>query len=446
MHLLQTEKQNILLDCGLILERAAQLRNREFPFDPYEIDAVLLTHAHLDHCGNLPTLVKLGFRGPIYCTAATRDLLTPMLADAANVQSFETQYYNIKRDSDQPWLAPLYQQDDVQNTLELVKPIKYGHLTRLEGDADFQFQDAGHALGSASVHVRLSAGDSERSITFTGDIGRSTTPFLRRPAPLLPSDIVLSESTYGGQVHESYQAMQTKLAAIVQRTIERGGKVLIPAFSLGRVQLVIHTLIQLIQTKRLETVPIYVDSPLANQILSIMLNHRHELADEISQNRREPFLHADYVRYITSVEESKDVMNDSTPSIVVASSGMAEGGRIIHHLKKSIDDPRCTIVLVSYQTPGSLGSRLMQPGPTVRFAGRDWNKWADVDVLRGFSGHADHRELMNLLIPCVETGSRVRLVHGEEPALLALESSLIERFPGAVQIAERGEAISLNAP
>jgi len=446
MHLLQAEKQRILLDCGLLLERGSQLKNREFPFDPYEIDAVILTHAHLDHCGNLPTLVRQGFRGPIYCTHATRDLLLPMLTDASNVQSQETVIYNHKRESHQPWLDPLYQQQDVLETLQLVQPVRYDKVKAIDGDVGFQFREAGHALGSASIHLRLSDGSHERTMTFTGDVGRSTIPLLRPVASLLPSDLVLSEATYGGQTHESFEMMQDQLVSTVETTIDRGGKVLIPAFSLGRVQLVVHTLIKLIEQGRLQRVPIYVDSPLSNRILDIMENHIADLSSEVQQAVQDgrPFLHTDYVHYITTVEESKDVMHDTTPAIVVASSGMGEGGRIVHHLKYAIDDPRCTIILVSFQTPGSLGNRLLEPSPTVRISGREWNKWADVVTLRGFSGHADHQELMQLLTPSLDADANVHLVHGEERSLSALAVSLNQVRPGSTTIADRGHTISLS--
>ena len=446
MHLLQSEKQRILLDCGLFLEKGAQLRNREFPFDPCEIDAVLLTHAHLDHCGNLPTLVKQGFRGPIYCTAATRDLLLPMLEDAANIQSIETQYFNNRRAEDEPWLAPLYLQDDVHDMLQHVRSIDYDKPQQLAGDVSFQFRDAGHVLGSASIHLRLSAGAAERTLTYTGDIGRNGVPLFGPVAPYLPSELILSEATYGGQTHEPYEHMLDHLADIVERTIDRGGKVLIPAFSLGRVQLIVYSLMLLIAHKRLDRLPIIVDSPLSNKILDVVQQHTHLLAPSVRKAlpKGKKFLHASYIHYITSVEESKDAMLDDEPGIVIASSGMAEGGRIVHYLKRHIDDPRCSVILVSYQSSGSLGWRLMQPGPTVFFAGREWNKWADVQQLRGFSGHADQSELINQLSPVISAGARVHLVHGEEPAMLALQSALNSIHEGSTHLAERGETTRIG--
>jgi metallo-beta-lactamase family protein len=447
MHLLETERQRILLDCGLNLDKtqSARTRNREFPFDPYSINAVVLSHAHLDHCGNLPTLVSQGFRGPIYCTAPTRDLLLPMLTDAANVQSQDAAYLNSRRTADEPWLAPLYHFEDVETALELVRAVPMEEEIKIGPDVAFRLQEAGHALGSATVHVRFSSGAAEKTLTYTGDVGRIGTPLLRPVAPLLESDLILSEATYGGQHHETFDVMQESLRALVELTIDRGGKVLIPAFSFGRVQLVVYTLIDLITRGRLQRVPIYVDSPLANKILEVYERHTGALADPVRRAIAEgkPFLRTDYVRYITNAEESRNLTLDATPAVVVASSGMGEGGRILQHLRHAIDDPRCTVVLVSFQTPGSLGWRLLERSPTVRFHGKDWNKWADVVVLRGFSGHADHAGLMNLLRPGLERGSSIRLVHGENTALNSLEQALNEVKLGATRIAEWGESAAI---
>jgi metallo-beta-lactamase family protein len=448
MHLLETERQRILLDCGLNLDKtqSARTRNREFPFDPYRIDAVVLSHAHLDHCGNLPTLVNQGFRGPIYCTAPTRDLLLPMLTDSSNVQSQDAAWLNARRGADEPWLAPLYHLEDVHASLDLVQPVELQREVRLGPDVSFLLREAGHALGSATVHLRFSDGAAERTLTYTGDVGRPGMPLLRPVAPLLDSEMILSEATYGGQHHETYDVMEESLRALVELTIDRGGKVLIPAFSFGRVQLIVYTLIDLISRGRLQRVPIFVDSPLANKILDVYEQHTEALAEPVRHAiaAGKPFLRTDYVRYITHVEESRQLTVDPTPAVIVASSGMGEGGRILQHLRHNIDDPRCTVVLVSFQTPGSLGARLLERSPSVRFLGRDWNKWADVVVLRGFSGHADHAGLMGLLQPHVERGSSIRLVHGENIALNSLEEALNEVKWGAARIAEWGETAPIR--
>lgn len=434
MHLLATGKHQILLDCGLNLEPNSQRRNDEFPFDPRDIDAVVLSHAHLDHSGNLPTLVKHGFHGPIYCTPATQSLLFPLLVDSAKVQSRKTS-------GKQGDNGVLYHESDVYRTLELLRSIPYDSAFSPLGDAQYIFHDAGHVLGSALIHVQFSNGTRERSLTFTGDLGRLCFPFLKPVSALPESDLIVSEATYGGRFHDNQPSLESKFASVVQRTIEQGGKVLIPAFSLGRVQLIVHTLMKLIRQEKLDKVPIYIDSPLAIEILQIMKENLDLFASNISDvwNTKEEFLQADNVHYVLEANESTALAEDGQSCIIVASSGMGEGGRIINHMKQAIDDPRCTIILVSHQSSGSLGSRLLQLGPTVRFAGREWNKWAEVVQLQGFSGHADQGDLMQLLLPHVETGSRIKLVHGEETSMLALQNALNAGDSSQVQIAETGE-------
>lgn len=433
MHLLATEKHQILLDCGLRLEPHSQYQNAVFPFKPTDIDAVVLSHAHLDHSGNLPTLVSQGFHGPIYCTPATRDLLVPLLNDSTQVQKRKSSY------GDAPLL---YHESDVDQTLSLIKGVPYGKTFSPVGDEACTFLDAGHVLGSASVHVRFSRGTQARSVTFTGDLGRLSFPFLPPASSLPDSDLIVSEATYGGRLHDDRQILETKLATIVQKTIDQGGKVLIPAFSLGRVHLMVHTLMQLIRQGKLDAVPIYVDSPLAIEILEIMKQHYDLFTTEVRRAwaARGNFLQAENVHYVLDARESMAIAENTQPGIIIASSGMGEGGRIIQHLKNAIDDPRCTVLLVSHQSEGSLGSRLLRHEPTVRFAGRDWNKWAEVVQLQGFSGHADHRELKQLLLPHVERGTRIKLVHGEERSLQALQKDLNESGSGTVQIAEMGES------
>jgi len=434
MHLLNTGKNQILLDCGLNLEPNSQSRNEEFPFDPRNIDSVVLSHAHLDHSGNLPTLVKHGFYGPIYCTPATQSLLLPLLVDSAKVQSRKT---SVNQGDN----SVLYHESDVHRTLELLRSVPYDCAFTPVGDAQYTFHDAGHVLGSALIHVQFSNGTKGRSLTFTGDLGRLSFPFLKPVSRLPESDLIISEATYGGRFHDNQPSLESKLASVVQRTIEQGGKVLIPAFSLGRVQLIVHTLMKLIRVGKLDKVPIFVDSPLAIEILQIMKENLDLFATNISEiwNTKEEFLQADNVHYVLDASESTAIAEDGQPCIIVASSGMGEGGRIINHMKQAIDDPRCTIILVSHQSSGSLGSRLLQPGPNVRFAGREWNKWAEVVQLQGFSGHADHGDLMQLLMPHVEAGARIKLVHGEETSMQALQNALNADGSTQVQIAETGE-------
>ncbi len=447
MHLIEAGGEQVLLDCGLYLERRGEgrLRNRTFPFDPYRVKAVVLSHAHIDHCGNLPNLVRQGFRGPIYCTPPTRDLLTLMLADSARIQESDALHANMGRQQDEPWVEALYGKADVQRTLDLVEVVPYGHTQAINDSIDFRLVDAGHVLGSAMVAVRIAWGGRECSLTFTGDVGRPGMPLLCDPSPVPPADVVVCESTYGGQRHEPVERMAEALRVTVAQTLARGGKVLVPAFSLGRSQTVVHFLQRMMSQNRLPSAPIFVDSPLAADIAQLYRQHPDYLSAETVRQLGESanFLEAPQLHYARTLEESKQLNAFRDPCIIVASSGMCEGGRVLHHLKHSIDDPRCSIVLVSYQAPDSLGYRLLERKPTVRFMGRDWNKWADIVVLKGFSGHADQDGLVSALAPLSGRARKVRLVHGEPEAADSVAKELRATGFADVGVAEPGESLDL---
>jgi metallo-beta-lactamase family protein len=447
MHLVEVAGRQVLLDCGLLLERGpdARERNRVFPFDPYRVEAVILTHAHIDHCGNLPNLVRQGFAGPIYCTPATRDLSALMLADSAKVQEDIALHSNIVRASDVPWVEALYTREDVQRTIDLCVPVPYERPCVVNDALQFRFVDAGHILGSAMVAATIAWGGREQTLTFTGDLGRPGLPLLHDPAPLPPADVVLCESTYGGQSHEPLERMAEALRVLVRQTTARGGKVLVPTFSLGRAQLLTYYLQELMSDGRLPPLPIFVDSPLAADVAAVYRDHLDALRPEAAQQLQQEsnFLDGPHLHYLRSVEESKQLNALRDPCVIVASGGMCEGGRILHHLKHHVDDPRCTVILVSYQSPGSLGYRLLERTPTVRFLGRDWTKWIDVVSLRGFSGHADHAGLTDALAPLAGRAHRVRLVHGEAHAAEALARSLPERGFADVRRAVYGETVEL---
>jgi len=447
MHLVEAAGRQVLLDCGLYLDRRieADRRNRTFPFDPYRVDAVVLSHAHIDHSGNLPNLVRQGFGGPIYCTSATRDLLTLMLADSARIHEEEAIHANISRPHDEPWVAPLYTRQDVEKTLQQCVSLPWERSEEILPGITIRLVDAGHVLGSAMVALTARSHGRDFSLTFTADLGRPGLPLLRQPSPVPPADLVISESTYGGQTHEPIERMGEALRVLVRQTVERGGKVLIPAFSLGRVQLVVHCLQELLKKNRLPAVPIFVDSPLAGGIAEIYRHHPECLSEETLRELEEPvnFLTGPMLHYIRTVDESKQLNTRRGPCVIVASSGMGEGGRILHHFKHHIDDPRSSIVLVSYQAPDTLGWRLLERKPTVRFLGREWNKWANVVVLRGFSSHADHKDLLAALTPLAGRASKLCLVHGEPTACEALAKDLrVSGFP-EVAIPVQGEKVNL---
>lgn len=437
MHLVEAADLRVLLDCGLVLGwgPAAQERNRNFPFPPASLTAVVLSHAHIDHCGNLPNLVRQGFGGPIYCTPATRTLLGIMLTDSARVQEEEAQIAQIVGKPDESSTGSLYTRAQVERTLAQCVTVPYDQPTLVRSGLQLRFVDAGHLLGSAMVALRLDAGHGETAITYTGDVGRSALRFLREPAPLPAADLVICESTYGGRVHQPLDELADKLQSVVRTTIERDGKVLIPAFSLGRAQVVIHYVQQWMAQGKLPRVPIYMDSPLAADIAEVYDLYPESMAATGPAEEPEP------VRYIRASGESKELSRRRESCILVASGGMCEAGRILNHLENNIDDPRNSVVLVSYQAPGSLGRKLMERGPMVHFRGRRWNKWADVVDLNGFSGHADQRDLVNLFEPLLDDQPRVRLVHGELDQAEALAQSLRSRGLRDVHIPRREEIV-----
>jgi metallo-beta-lactamase family protein len=445
MHLLEVANRTILLDCGLSLGNHPEVRrrNRQFPFEPHRIDAVVLSHAHVDHCGNLPTLVRQGFAGPVYCTPATRDLMAVMLADSAKIHEEDAAYRLVLGDADHPEAHPLYTRHDAERTVERCIAVPYGATQQITPDVRLRFMDAGHVLGSAIVVLTMTVAGGERTVTFTGDLGRRGLPFLHPPVPVPEADLLICESTYGGRTHTPLEQLVEQLADVVTRTVARGGQVLIPAFSLGRAQVVVYYLQRLLDAGRIPNVPLYVDSKLAHDIAEVYRRHPDCLADPSLR-----WLEADTgagggVCYVRSAEASKRLSKRRDPCVIVASGGMCEAGRVLGHLQQVIDDPRCTIVLVSYQAPQSLGQKLLEKGPTVRFQGKVWNKWAEVVDLNGFSGHADHEDFLSLLGPSAGRTRKVRLVHGEPEAAARLAEALRQRGFDEVAIPGRGETVSL---
>jgi metallo-beta-lactamase family protein len=441
-HLVEAAGRRVLLDCGLHLGPRAQARERNtyFPYDPTALDAVVLSHAHIDHCGNLPNLVRQGYEGPIYCTPATRDLLRVMLHDSARIQEEEAGVAKMLDITDDVHGQPLYTQRDVDQTIEQCVAVGYDEPRTVAGDVQLRLSDAGHLLGSAITHLSFRANGHDQSVAFTGDLGRAGLPFLHPPARVPAADLVVSECTYGGRTHQPLEALANTLAAVVTRTIERHGKVLIPAFSLGRAQVVIYYLQEWMETGRMPRVPLWVDSGLAASVAEVYRLHPDLLAPHTLHRLAEA--PAGSVHYARALSESKELSRDPTPAVIVASGGMCEAGRILRHLQHHVDDPRASIVLVSYQAPQSLGQRLRERGPTVTFLGKKWNKWAEVVDLNGFSGHADHNDLLGQLAPLAGRG-KLRLVHGQVEQAAVLAQDLRERGVADVAIPARGEQAAL---
>ena len=449
MHLLEAGSTKVLLDCGLFQGRKSEShrRNASFPFQPKQISAVLLSHAHIDHCGNLPTLIRNGFDGPIFCTPATQDLLAVMLVDSAKIQEEDAAHLNIQRNYAEPFVEPLYSRSDVDAVLNQVTAIGYDRFREVRRGIRFKFLEAGHVLGSAVVHVQVDrASGDPYTLTFTGDLGRRSLPLLKHTAPIPRADVLVCESTYGNRTHEPIAETSRKLIEAINRTIARGGKVLIPAFSLGRTQLIIHFIHKGILEGSIPRVPVYVDSPLAANITRVYEDHPECLDAEGQQMLKDGIgiLGGDVVTYIREFEDSLRVSRRPDPCIVIASSGMCDAGRILHHLKEHVDDERCTVILVSYQAKGTTGRRLLENSPTVRFLGKDFNKWIEVVHLDGFSGHADRADFLAYLSPLAGKVGRVRLIHGEREQAESLAAALLELGFEDVAVPSPGDVVELG--
>jgi metallo-beta-lactamase family protein len=443
MHRVDASGQALLLDCGLFQghREESHRRNREFPFRPKDIDAVVLSHAHIDHCGNLPNLVRQGFPGPIYCTPATRALAAVMLGDAAKIQEEDAAYLNRRRAPGEPKIEPLYGGREVYRTLLRLRAVPYDTPAAVGPGLEATFVDAGHLLGSAMIHLTIDAPGGRRRLTFTGDLGRPGQPILRDPAPVPPADLLVSESTYGGHTHEPVEESAERLGEVVRRTAGRGGKLLIPAFSVGRTQTILYFLHQLQSAGRLPDVPVYVDSPMAVRATEVFRAHPECFDEETLRLLREhPELFGDrHFHYIEQVHESVALNHEPGPCVIISASGMCEAGRILHHLRHHIEDPASTVLIAGWQAEGTLGRRLVERRPEVRILGRTHAVRAEIVVLNGLSSHADHGDLLRSLGPLAGTAARVRLVHGEPERAAALVEGLRSAGFADVAVPERGE-------
>lgn len=420
-HLIEVNGKKVLLDCGLFQGRRkeAEEKNRHFPFNPAEIDAVILSHAHMDHSGLLPLLVKEGFKGPIYTTFATRDLCNHMLQDSAFIQAREAEYINKKKlKKGEAPIEPLYTLEDVMATMELFYGVGYGKCYYVVDGVKACFFDAGHILGSASIHLQIHDRDQEQRYTlgFTGDLGRKNLPILRDPQLMPPCEFIISESTYGNRFHKSILNVGDIVAEHITKVCARGGKIIIPAFSLERTQEIVYHLNKLWQQKRIPNFPIYVDSPLSGNVTEVFAAHPEcfdkETNQEFIDNRLNPFGFG-CLRYVRDVQESKSLNTQKGPMIIISASGMCEHGRVLHHLKNNIEDPRNMVMIVGYQAQNTLGRKLINQMEVVNIFGQPYRSKAEVVVVDAFSGHADRSDLLDYLGQ-VKGLKKTFLVHGEE--------------------------------
>lgn len=428
MHLLEAAGARFLLDAGLFQGRRSETHelNARLPFDPRRLDGVVLSHAHIDHAGRLPLLVRHGFHGPIYTTPATRDLSAVMLPDAAKIQEKDHEYLQ-RRGKAGPESEPLYNLADALAVQELMIGVPYRRITHLRKHLALEFVEAGHILGSASVDLRITEGGNHR-IVFSGDIGRSGLPIIRDPEPPSgPIDTLIVESTYADRDHESVAGAEEHLGEAVRRTAARGGKILIPAFALGRVQELVYSLHQLYRARRIPEIPIVVDSPLAVDTTTVFRMHpenfdaRERLVSEASTLLDFPLL-----RYVRDVAASKALNETTGPAIIIAASGMAESGRILHHLINGIGDHRNLVLFVGFQADHTLGRRIQSGEEIVRILGQDYPRRAEVETIGGYSAHADRTELRSWVRRLGGPIRRAFVVHGEATGLAAMAAILRE--------------------
>ena len=427
-HLITTKNHKILLDCGQFQGGKAQeaLNYEPFPFNPSEIDYVILSHAHIDHCGRIPLLVQRGFKGVIYCTDATADLVDVMLKDSGYIHEKEAEWKNRKAErAGKPLVKPLYTYNDAVESLKYIKPVLYDQLIELNEDMKVVFNDAGHILGSSIVELWVSEDDNVSKLVFSGDLGVKGRPILRDPVIIKKADYVIMETTYGNRLHEQNTKSIEDLMNIVVKTIKRGGTVVIPSFAVGRTQELIYEFNRFYEEREeyrkiLENLMVYVDSPMATTATEVFRKNAQVFDEETKKyilNGNNP-LDFKNLKFTRTTEESQYLNVDQHPKVIISASGMCEAGRIRHHLKHNLWNPKSSIVFVGYQAEGTLGRMLVEGADSVMLFGEEIHVNAEIYNLEGFSGHADRDGLLSWLSGFREKPSEIFLVHGEAESKL----------------------------
>jgi metallo-beta-lactamase family protein len=456
-YLLKINGHQLLLECGLFQGRRQESyeRNRNIPFPIEQVDAAILSHAHIDHCGNLPNLIKKGYQGPIYTTEASAHLANVTLMDSGHIQESDAVFVNkIRSRHGESPVEPIYTMEDAARVAHYFQPLQYNQEFEPIPGVTARLIEAGHILGSAAVVLDINEKAKNKPqhkfrLWFSGDIGRRKLPLLRDP--LLPeaADYLLMECTYGDKPHREPQLAYDEMRDVVRKTIERGGKVIIPAFAIGRTQEIVYNLHQMIDRNEIPRVPVFVDSPLAVNVSYVYRQHTECFDEEtrqfVAQDRHHQALGFDLLTYTRSVEESKQLNDRREPMIIISASGMAETGRILHHLRNNIENPKNTILIVSWQAPYTLGRRLADRESRVRIFGEEYPVRAEISTIGGLSAHAGQNMLMEYAQAARDTLKQIILVHGEARAAGVFQEKLHEKnlptsiYPELGKIIEIGE-------
>ncbi len=448
-HLLEINGAKLLLDCGMYQGRRAEAyeRNLNFKYDPRGVDAVILSHAHIDHSGNLPNLVKKGFEKKIYATRATVDLASLMVADSAHIQESDAEFVNKKRaqHGESP-IAPLYTQADADKVAGLFDGKDYGEAFEPIRGVVARFYEAGHILGSAGISLDIEERGKKFRLCFSGDIGRYKLPLLRDPVLPDRADYMIMESTYGDKRHDDPDKAFVEFKNVVKKTLERGGKVIVPAFAVGRTQEIVLYLNQMMQENEIPKTPVFVDSPLAVKASQVFKNHPECYDEETRQfvlEARHPALDFNMLTYVKSVEESKALNERKEPMIIISASGMAETGRVVHHIRNNIGNPKNTICIVSWQAPDTLGRRLADREEQVFIFGEKYERKCEVATIGGLSGHAGQDLLLKYAMNVKDSVKQIFLVHGEEKQAMTLKGLLNGQKLNNVHYPDLHESVDL---
>jgi metallo-beta-lactamase family protein len=450
MHMLELhDGYKILIDCGLDYDNNKKsYDNDHFPFDVEDIDLILLTHAHIDHSGNLPTIVKHGYSGQILCTAATRDLANLLLGDSVNVfmeRSKKKKNHSKKRSFQEFQNRPLYLHKHVMDTMDRFVTIPFEQSFEIRPDVHIQFIPTGHLLGAAAIELKIKENDELKTIVFSGDIGRKNYPILSDPKYISDCDYMICESTYGGRLHTTNRTIEEVLIEQIENTcIKQPGRLIIPAFSIGRTQALVYSLHKIFNDKKLPRVDVFVDSPLGMGGTEVYRKH-HSLLNEEAQSFFQKFgdqFEFDGLKYVETLKESKQISNYFEPCIIISSAGMLEGGRIQDHLYNNIQNYYATIFFIGYCAKGTLGRRLLDGTPIVKINGRDLSVFASIHQTDLFSAHADHEGLINYINAAKKKLKKVFLVHGEKESMTALQAN-VELMGINAEIAKKGTVYEL---